>query len=143
MLRTRQAKFLGVLLAVVMLGLSACQAAAPVPGVTADEIKIGVPTVFTGPLALDGDFTKKTIDLYANKVNASGGINGRKLKIVYEDDACDATKGVAAVRKLLDQEQVFAILATSCTPVAAAVSELVDQEKVPFVIGVPLPVKQA
>lgn len=139
----RRTQILGVLLIGVMLATSACQAAAPVPGVTADEIKIGVPTVFTGPLALDGDFTKKTIDLYVNKVNAAGGVNGRKLKTVYEDDACDTTKGVAAVRKLIDQDQVFAILGTSCTPIAAAVSELAEQEKFPFVIGVPLPVKQA
>jgi len=77
MLRTRQAKLLGVLLTVAMLGLSACQAAEPVPGVTADEIKIGVPTVFTGSLALDGDFTKKTVDLIVNRANAAGGVNGR------------------------------------------------------------------
>ena len=143
MLRIRQAKLLGVLLTVAMLGLSACQAAEPVPGVTADEIKIGVPTVFTGSLALDGDFTKKTVDLIVNRANAAGGVNGRKIKIVYEDDGCDATKGVAAVRKLLDRDQVFAILGTSCTPVSVAVSQLADQEKFPFLIGVPLPVKVA
>ena len=83
-------------------------AAAQVPGVTADEIVIGSfgPT---GPVYMYGHLAMNGIDVVFEKVNKEGGVHGRKLRLVREDDRCNAEAAIAAVRRLASSHQVFAI----------------------------------
>lgn len=94
-------------LSVAMLGW--VTAANAEPGITADTIKIGAFGPITGPAAYIGLAGRDGANLAIREINAAGGINGRKLTMIFEDDAHSPTKALAAVKKLIDQDQVFAI----------------------------------
>jgi branched-chain amino acid transport system substrate-binding protein len=78
-------------------------------GVTDQTIKIGAFGPITGPAAYIGLGGRDGANLAVKEINAKGGVNGRKIEIVFEDDAHSPTKALAAVKKLIDQDQVFAI----------------------------------
>ncbi len=84
-------------------------AAAAEPGVSADTIKIGAFGPITGPAAYIGLAGRDGANLAIKEINAAGGINGRKLELFFEDDGHSPAKALAAVKKLIDQDQVFAL----------------------------------
>ncbi|HTK09944.1 MAG TPA: ABC transporter substrate-binding protein [Ktedonobacteraceae bacterium] len=110
-IRKRYAMLLVVVAA--MLTLAACggstPAAASTPGVSSDTITVGAVLDTTGPIKvicapiLAGD------QLYFDKINASGGINGRKIKLVQVSDGGDSTRTKDAVRQLVEQDNAFAL----------------------------------
>ena len=71
-------------------------------GAYADTIKIGVPVPLSGPYANAGIDILNAAKLAAAKINAGGGVLGKQLQIMPEDDACDAQQGVQAAQKLVD-----------------------------------------
>jgi branched-chain amino acid transport system substrate-binding protein len=79
------------------------------PGVSASAIKIGAFGPITGPAAYIGLGGRDGASLAINEINAAGGINGRKIEMVFEDDGHSPAKALAAVKKLIDQDEVFAI----------------------------------
>jgi len=79
-------------------------------GVSADTITIGAFGPITGPAAYIGLGGRDGMNLAVKEVNAAGGINGRKLVIVFEDDAHSPTRALAAVKKLFEQDKVFAVM---------------------------------
>jgi branched-chain amino acid transport system substrate-binding protein len=121
-----------------MFGLAACGGttaagtAASVPGVTSNTITIGSVLDTTGPLKticapiLAGD------QLYFNKINAAGGINGRQVKFVQVSDNGDSTKTKDAVRQLFEQDNAFALY-QACGSGDANVAESYTNPK-----GIPL-----
>lgn len=78
-------------------------------GVSEDKITIGAFGPITGPAAYIGLGGRDGLNLAAKEINAAGGINGRKLQVIFEDDAHSPTRALAAVKKLIDQDQVFAL----------------------------------
>lgn len=104
MMRTRlRALLLGSLLIAGVPAVGAEQ------GVTADTITIGAFGPITGPAAYIGLGGRDGANLAIKEINAAGGVNGRKIAIVFEDDAHSPTRALAAVKKLIDQDQVLAI----------------------------------
>ncbi len=103
--------FEGVYRFALALGLFAfaTQAPAAEQGVAADTIQIGAFGPITGPAAYIGLGGRDGANLAVKEINAAGGVNGRKISISFEDDGHSPTKAVAAVKKLIDQDQVFAI----------------------------------
>jgi branched-chain amino acid transport system substrate-binding protein len=99
-----------------------------------DSFLIGVVNHMTGPLALTGELRKKGHELGAQEVNASGGIGGLPVKLVYEDDQGTNPGAVAATRKLLAQEPVIVFIIERSTMVNA-VHPIIRQEKVPTLFG--------
>src|SRR5215475_10553363 len=79
------------------------------PGVSASTIKIGAFGPITGPAAYIGLGGRDGAGLAINEINAAGGINGRKIEMIFEDDGHSPAKALAAVKKLIDQDEVFAI----------------------------------
>ncbi|MCJ7743752.1 MAG: ABC transporter substrate-binding protein, partial [Dehalococcoidales bacterium] len=125
---------LSVVMSVLLaLSLAGCEKGPAVPGVTDKEIKIGVQTILTGPYASDGAETVRSVDLFVEQINKAGGVNGRLIKVVYADDAYDATKAVLAVRQLIDQEQVFAIVGPGGTSTALAVRPIIEEAGIPTI----------
>ena len=94
--------------AALVLALSGPTSAAE-PGVTQDTITIGAFGPITGPAAYIGLGGRDGANLAIKEINAAGGINGRKLNMIFEDDGHSPTKALAAVKKLIDQDQVFMI----------------------------------
>lgn len=120
-----------------LLAATACALALPAAaqdGVTATTIKIGVMAPLTGNAS---SYSKAQIglDAYYKWVNDQGGIHGRKIETVLEDYACDSTKGVAAVKKLIHQDKVFMLHGNSCSAVAMAIKPIVVEAGVPWVIA--------
>jgi branched-chain amino acid transport system substrate-binding protein len=118
--------------AVVSGSLALARTAWAENGVTKDTIKIGTFGPLTGAVTIYGyPIINGAVAVY-KKVNDEGGIHGRKLEIVYEDDGCDAAKTRAAVKKLIFSDDVFMIHGGNCSgPVFAAKDEF-NENKVPF-----------
>lgn len=120
---------------VAALGLmaSASLYAQDTTGVTKDTIKLGVFGPMTGSAALFGKAVFGVEAVY-KEVNEKGGIHGRKIEIVREDTACDPARGLAAYKKLVSQERVFAINGGLCSNVMMALKDEIEKSKVPFVV---------
>jgi branched-chain amino acid transport system substrate-binding protein len=67
------------------------------------------------------------------RIYDAGGINGRKIEVLIEDDGTDETKAVAAVTKLIDQDKVVAILGTTGTGTTMAIRSAIDKAGIPEV----------
>src|SRR6478672_4380999 len=104
------------------------------PGVTAETIKIGSFGALTGPGYLYGKLVMNGVEVVFDEVNAAGGINGRKLQLVREDDRCDPAAAIAAVQKLVHQDQVFALIGGGCSNATLAARESIETAKIPTVI---------
>ena len=72
--------------------------------------------------------------MYYAKINKEGGIHGRQLELVIEDDRCNANDLVAAVKKLTEQDKVFMLNGGSCSAAVVAAREYVEREKIPLLM---------
>lgn len=81
------------------------------PGITADEVKIGFTGPLTGTAGLAGQGITAGMTIAAEQINSSGGINGRKIKLILSDDAYESPRLVANVRRLVSQDKVYALVA--------------------------------
>ena len=103
-------------------------------GAAAQEpIRIGAFLSVTGPASFLGDPELKTLELYVERLNAAGGVLGRKLQLVAYDDAGDAEKARTFAKRLLEQDKVDAIVGGSTTGTTMAVVPLAEAAGVPFV----------
>jgi branched-chain amino acid transport system substrate-binding protein len=104
------------------------------PGVTANEIVLGAFIAQSGALAGVGTPVFRGASTYYNYVNdVLGGVNGRKIRFIACDDAFDPTKTVACVKKLVEEDKVFAIVNSLGTVPHAAVMEYLMKNNVPVV----------
>lgn len=99
----------------------------------ADPIRIGAFLSVTGPAAFLGDPEQKTLELFVERINASGGVLGRKLELVAYDSAGDAEKARSFVKRLLEQDRVDVIVGGSTTGETMAAVPLAEAAGVPFV----------
>ncbi|MCH8894070.1 MAG: ABC transporter substrate-binding protein, partial [Chloroflexi bacterium] len=121
------ALFLGL---VVMLG--ACGGDDQVvPGVTDDEILLGTHTSLTGPIAVYSQIGNSTKAYFDFINDTKGGINGRKIRYILEDDAYSPPKTVDLVRKLVEQDQIFALVNGLGTPTHLQVVDYLLERGVP------------
>jgi branched-chain amino acid transport system substrate-binding protein len=102
-------------------------------GVSADKIRLGQAAVFSGPAAQLGIQMRNGIKAYFDHVNDNGGVHGRKLELVSEDDFYEPARAPAATKKLIEEHKVFALLGYVGTPTGAAHLPVVNQAKVPLV----------
>jgi len=98
-----------------------------------EPIRIGSFLSVTGPAAFLGDPEQKTLELYVEKINAAGGVLGRKLQLIVYDSAGDAEKARAFVKRLIEQDKVDLIVGGSTTGETMAVAPLVEQAQIPFI----------
>ncbi len=100
------------------------------PGATDTEIKIGNIMPYSGP-ASAYSFIGKTEAAYFNKINAEGGINGRKIKFISYDDGYSPPKAVEQARKLVESDEVLFIFNSFGTPSSSAIEKYLNDKKVP------------
>ena len=101
-------------------------------GVTNDRILVGMSTVLTGPASFLGMSFKTGAEAYIKKVNDSGGINGRKIKLISYDDGYEPSKAVPNIEKLIKEDKVFCLLGNVGTPTAMAIKPVITKEQVPL-----------
>ncbi|OGA34699.1 MAG: ABC transporter substrate-binding protein [Betaproteobacteria bacterium RIFCSPLOWO2_12_FULL_64_23] len=101
--------------------------------VAQEPIKIGSFLSVTGGAAFLGDPEQKTLELYVGKINAAGGVLGRKLQLVAYDSAGDAEKARTFTKRLIEQDKVDVIVGGSTTGETMAVIPLVEAAQIPFI----------
>ena len=100
---------------------------------TSEPIKIGSVLSVTGPAAFLGDPELKTLQLYVERINAQGGVLGRKLELIQYDDGGDANKANNFTKRLLESDKVDLIIGGTTTGSTMAMAPLVDKAGVPFI----------
>ncbi|QOZ73514.1 ABC transporter substrate-binding protein [Bradyrhizobium arachidis] len=103
------------------------------PGVSDTEIRIGQTAPYSGPLSSLSRFGRIEA-AYLNMINATGGINGRKVTLVSLDDAFSPTKTVQQTRKLVEDDNVLAIVGSIGTPTNLAVAKYLNGKQVPQIL---------
>jgi branched-chain amino acid transport system substrate-binding protein len=99
-------------------------------GASDTEIKVGNTNPYSGPASAYGTIGK-TIDAYFKKVNAEGGVNGRKITFISYDDGYSPPKTVEQVRKLVESDEVLAVFQPLGTPSNTAIQKYMNAKKVP------------
>ena len=121
---------LGALLA-ASLAVIAGPACAQDVGLTKDQILIGGYGPITGPAAYIGLGSRDGTELAIKEINDAGGIHGRKLKLLFEDDGFSPSKALASVKKLVEQDKVFMMLGLSGSNPTVGTVEYSREAKVP------------
>jgi branched-chain amino acid transport system substrate-binding protein len=127
------ASWIAALAGLASLALAATPASAQKKydtGATDTEIKIGNIMPYSGPASAYG-VIGKTEEAYFNKVNAEGGVNGRKIKFISYDDAYSPPKAVEQARKLVESDGVLLIFQSLGTPSNSAIQKYMNARKVP------------
>ena len=119
----------------LVCGVLAVLAAVPMATAFAADppIKIGAVVSSTGPASFLGDPQQKTLEMDVARINASGGVLGRKLELVLYDDASDANKANAFARRLVMQDEVDAIIGPSTTGSTMAMVPQIESAKLPMI----------
>ncbi|MDH4060522.1 MAG: ABC transporter substrate-binding protein [Aquincola sp.] len=103
------------------------------PAWAQEPIRIGSFLSVTGPASFLGDPEQKTLEMQVDKINAEGGVLGRKLQLTVYDDAGDAEKARTFAKRLLEQDKVDVIVGGSTTGTTMAAVPLAEAAGVPFI----------
>ncbi len=99
----------------------------------AEPVRIGAFLAASGGASFLGDPEKKTLEMYVEKINADGGVLGRPVELIVYDTASDAKKALTAVKRLILQDEVDAIVGGTTTGETMAVIPEVEKAGVPFI----------
>src|SRR5882672_3394125 len=122
---------MGLGLAIAVASLAAAGASAQTRGVTPTEVLLGMHTDLSGVAATYGVSSSNGVKMRFDEVNEAGGVNGRKIRVIIEDQGYQVPKAVQACNKLINRDKVFAFVAPLGTPMNNACFK--DQ----FAAGVP------
>ncbi|SCA55489.1 Branched-chain amino acid ABC transporter, amino acid-binding protein [Candidatus Terasakiella magnetica] len=99
----------------------------------ADPIKIGTFLAVTGPASFLGDPELKTLELYVEELNKSGGVLGRQVELVHYDTGAAPPKAIVAAKRLINQDKVDIIVGGSASGETMAVIPIVEKAGMPFI----------
>jgi len=102
------------------------------PGVTDTEITLGQTMPYSGPASAYGTIGKAEA-AYFDMINAQGGVNGRKIKLISLDDGYSPPKTVEQTRRLVEQDNVLAVFGSLGTATNTAIQKYLNERKVPQV----------
>jgi branched-chain amino acid transport system substrate-binding protein len=120
-------KFLILTVALALIGA---------PAFAAEPIKLGAFFDLSGRAAFIGTPTKLVAEMVVDKINAEGGINGRKLELVIGDTEADPAKAANLAKKFIYKDQVAAIIGPTLTDTGMNVKKIVHDGKTPIVMTV-------
>lgn len=101
-------------------------------GVTDTEIRIGMANALTGPASGLGTDLKTGATAFLARINAAGGVNGRKVVLVSKDDGYEPKNTASATQALIEKDKVFALFGYVGTPTSAAAVPLASRSSVPY-----------
>lgn len=102
------------------------------PARAEEVVKVGMSGPFSGGLSLLGQSVRDGVEVAFAEINAGGGVAGRKLQFIAEDDGYEPMRTIAAARKLVEQDKVAALLAVTGTAPSVALLPLVQESKTPL-----------
>ena len=120
-----------LLLMMISMGLSVM---APAGVWAADEIKIGIIDTYSGPPSSYALDVLDGFKLAVDRINAGGGVLGKKITFVTRDDKFKVDLGLTAAKELIMRENVNLLVGTINSAVSLAVSDLARKEKIPFIV---------
>src|SRR3990172_1126123 len=125
-------KFKAGVIALAFAGVTAGGAAfAQTQGVSKNELVIGSMQDLSGPIVAFSKQLVNGMNMRVDEINSSGGINGRKLKLVVEDHGYDPKKAVLATQKLVQKDRIFAMIGTIGTPTALPSMPILFEKNIP------------
>jgi branched-chain amino acid transport system substrate-binding protein len=106
------------------------------PAFAAEPVRIGVTTILSGQYADRGQSEQYGVELALERINVAGGVLGRPVEAFYGDNAADPATGIAATKRLIEEQHVPVLLGALWTPVTHAIMPIVAEAKVPLVIDI-------
>ena len=119
-----------------MLVAAAVPALAQTQGVAPDTVTIGAFGPITGPAAYIGLAGRDGMMLAVKEINAAGGVNGRKINVVFEDDAHSPTRALAAVKKLVEQDKIFMIMSVGGSNATVGAVDYIRDKNIPMYVSI-------
>jgi branched-chain amino acid transport system substrate-binding protein len=123
-MKTQLAKILCVVTLGLILGLSGCG-----KGPEAKPIKVGALFAVTGKASNLGAPEAKTAEMYVNKLNEGGGINGQKIQLIVKDTGGTKENAVSMTKQLIEEEQVLAIIGPSTSGETLGIKDICQEAK--------------
>jgi ABC-type branched-subunit amino acid transport system substrate-binding protein len=120
-------------LAILFAGASSLHAAVDEIGVSSDRILFGQAAVLSGPSSALGQGMREGILAAFAEINAKGGVHGRRLELTSRDDGYDPDRSVAQTIKLIEEDQVFALIGAVGTPTTTATAPIAKARNVPVI----------
>ena len=111
--------------------------ALPLAAEAQKPIKVGYPMILSGSGALYGEPALKGAQMYAEEINAKGGVLGRKIEIVPRDTKGDANEAVKVSRELILKDNVDFLVGTLTSAEGPAVSVVAKENKIVFIANIP------
>jgi branched-chain amino acid transport system substrate-binding protein len=130
-----RASLLTALPVAIAIFLSTGISASAEDGVTSDKIVFGQAAALEGPASALGQGMKAGLEAAFAEVNKAGGVKGRKLELKSIDDGYEPTRSIEVVKKLLEEDKVFAIAGAVGTPTSAATQPIATAAGAPFIGG--------
>ncbi|MGD9972239.1 MAG: ABC transporter substrate-binding protein [Desulfatirhabdiaceae bacterium] len=124
----RQVAVAAVLLLILISGMSGSEA------FSADPIKVGIIDCYTGPPSTYTNDVRDAFKLAVDKINATGGVLGRKIEFTTRDTKFKVDLGISAAKELIMKENVNILMGTINSAEALAISDLCKTEKIPFLV---------
>lgn len=130
-----QAEELKIVPRLVMPGFSAPESGrtATAAGVSADTIRLGTFCDLSGPNASIGMALLRGVTTCYDYANSWGGVHGRHIELLIEDDGFDPERSLAAAKKLVEEDEVFAIVSPLGTPTNLAVMDYLLEQDIPVI----------
>jgi branched-chain amino acid transport system substrate-binding protein len=97
------------------------------------QIKIGTILSVSGPASFLGDPEKKTLEIYVDEINASGGVNGQKLQLIVYDDGGNANNARTFATRLIEEDKVVAVIGPSTTGSTLAIMPAFEDAHIPLI----------
>jgi branched-chain amino acid transport system substrate-binding protein len=135
---------MGLFLALIMVVLVGCSSSTPAPATSSagkdpaantKPIKLGLIIPATGASVEAGRFQKQGAELAVEEINKAGGVNGRPIKLVIEDDQSTNPGAVAALQKLLEDKEIPMIVSSIRSTQIQAMLPTINEAKIPVAIG--------
>ena len=105
-----------------------------VPLAAADPIKVGIVDCYTGPPSTYTNDVRDAFQLAVDKINAKGGVLGRKIEFTTRDSKFKVDLGLSAAKELIMREKVNLLMGTINSAEALAISDLCKTEKIPLLV---------
>ena len=118
--------------------LAGCGGGAKEPAKPAVQapIKLGVIGPYTGPNAKPGQSMKQGVNLAVEEINKAGGVKGRKLEVLFEDDASVPAQSVSATEKLINKDEVSFLIGTFNSATTLADMKIIERDKTPMMVPI-------
>lgn len=119
----------------VLVAISVFAFMPPTQAAAADTIKVGIVLPLTGPQAKFGEIEKQSFDMALEEINGGGGVKGKKLEFIMEDDTGRPEVGRSVVEKLIHKDKVVMLGGGYSSSVVYGVAGVAQQNRIPFLIN--------